>query len=686
MNKNIFKYKIKVSFAAVLFLCMGLLSCNDQPDTSNLYTFTGETIEDFLTNRSEQFSDFNYILQRSGYDRIMSAYGSYTCFAPTNAAVMTYIDSLYNDKENELEHNGMTSNSLEGLTDSLCRDIAEFHLCNDAFETIDMAGNGITIPTMLGRSVITSVDTAGHTVLNDKAVITGQDNEVVNGYVQIVNNVIPRSNRLMSSELSRHAQYSIFNEALKRTGLADSLLQTEVTRDFVAPTAEAGFYIPTKSKVGYTIFAETDDILKKAGITSFDKLVEYANKVYAHAADQKSSALDTLGWYDYYRNNKISVSTGNDYTKRNNALNMFIAYHILKYSLAKDKIVSEWGVWSSNGYNGDVYDYYETMLPKTLIKAWKVKSLGKIFINRYIRNNTLTDGAETMGSDDMHEVMRSGVVINTDSLIQPLNGYIYPLNSILAYDRYVPTGVLHERMRFDSMSLLPEAMSNDFRGTTMPIVAGWNGGTSAARIRFPYNYFDNIKVYNGNNTTIQMNIKSAPGYLLYQGDSFQGIGQYDLAIKLPPVPDGLYELRVDISLMDHGSMLQYYLGTSSDLSSMEAVDIPLDMRMDGDDPRIGWTDPQLESDKGITTDKAMRNRGYMRGPLSMTKEGINFVSRFHTYQVRRILTKRELKQQDYWLRLKTVLPDVSNGKFQLDFVEIVPVSVSENENYLEDMY
>lgn len=95
--------KLICKIAAVAFLpgLMGLTSCSEDIDESNLYTFTGETIEDYLANRPDQFSSFNYILQRAGLDKLMSGYGTYTCFAPTNEAVTEYIDSLYNDPENK---------------------------------------------------------------------------------------------------------------------------------------------------------------------------------------------------------------------------------------------------------------------------------------------------------------------------------------------------------------------------------------------------------------------------------------------------------------------------------------------------------------------------------------------------------------------------------------------------------
>ena len=133
----------------VFSLC--LTGCKEDIDESNLYTFTGETIEDYLTNRDDQFSSFNYILKRIGYDKILSAYGTYTCFAPNNQAVESYIDSLYDDVSNEqLPHNGMTSRGLEGLTDSLCKDIALFHLLYSEVMGVDMS-NGMTINSMLGR-------------------------------------------------------------------------------------------------------------------------------------------------------------------------------------------------------------------------------------------------------------------------------------------------------------------------------------------------------------------------------------------------------------------------------------------------------------------------------------------------------------------------------------------------------
>jgi hypothetical protein len=56
--------------------------------------------------------------------------------------------------------------------------------------------------------------------------------------------------------------------------------------------------------------------------------------------------------------------------------------------------------------------------------------------------------------------------------------------------------------------------------------------------------------------------------------------------------------------------------------------------------------------------------------------------------LRRILDTRNFKQsEDYWLRIKNVLPDGdTNKKWQFDYVELVPMSVINNEMYSEDWY
>ena len=90
MNKNIIKVAIGVLFGATFTLT----SCSWEPDDSSLYTFTGQTVQDFLEENDSLFHQFNIIMKRSGYDRMMDTYGQYTCYAPLNSGVDEYIDSF----------------------------------------------------------------------------------------------------------------------------------------------------------------------------------------------------------------------------------------------------------------------------------------------------------------------------------------------------------------------------------------------------------------------------------------------------------------------------------------------------------------------------------------------------------------------------------------------------------------
>ena len=682
---------------------VGIMGCNPEPNESDLFTATGETAADYIKRKAE-LSSFDYILNKVGLDRNLSAYGEYTCFIPTNDAVEAYIHKLYNDTEAAIPHNGMTEESLQGLTDSLCNDIAKYHLASGVTTTIDLGGGSGSISTML-RIPVTSDGTSGKIVLNKVATIIEPDSVVTNGVVHVIDSVIPRNTRLLPEELDRLSEFSIFNEALKRTGLADSVRKTKKNVTYTITdtkdTNGSELYHPEECKVMYTIFAEPDEVMNAKGIYSFDDLVNYANNVYGDAAE----------WYDYLTETGNSVSKGDDYTNRFNALNMFVAYHILYAGMPEDELVYErnakWQKAQTWNFVNDAqpFDYYETMLPNTILKIWQPQPLlsrKSLFINRYVAFNTLTDELGTMGSEALHQVISEGVKINRSSdkaayvqnwNIQTYNGYIHSIQDMLVYDAQVPKGVLHERLRFDTTTYLVEFINNGIRMSNSTEVSSLNGGGSGARVAFPLNFFDNVVSYTSENR-FRYNVKGA--YNAWQSDTFQGWGDYDLAIKLPPVPTGDYEFRIFYTPMSHGGMMQFYMGSNSSLQSMMALDIPLDVRIPINDPRIGSTHFYEEDDLGVATDAALRNRGYMRGLFSYVDHpeygdgnstDHNMRSDARNASLRKIMGRMKLRQSDeHWFRIKNVINDETDLKWQFDYIEFVPLDVVDNDTYSEDWF
>ena len=674
-----------------IFLFLNVLifnSCKEDIDESNLYTFTGETIEDYLENRAEQYSSFNYILKRIGYDKILAGYGTYTCFAPNNEAVQRYVDSLYNDMSNkDLPRNGMVGPGLEGLTDSLCEDIALFHLLGTEVMSVYM-GNGMTVKTMLGREITTSFDTIAKCVaINRDAMILkeGIDKDLENGVLHEISHVITRSNQLIAGEMEAHSDiYTVFSNALKATGLADTL--TETSHPFGTVEKSYGFYVPEKCEMGYTIFAETDDVLKEKGIVDVETMAAYADSVYSNCQE----------WYDYVRNNNIQISRGTDYKNPWNVLSMFVRYHILSYKIPYDKLTND-----HNQINKvTLVEYYETMLPYTLVKI--TKNSGKLMMNRWEANSSLTNQVAELGTKDMHTVLFPGIeLVGQKAQIAPSNGYIHPIKDMLTYNKDVPRGALNERLRFDDTVLFGEMMSNSFRRITDAEVKAMNGGKEgsygAAQLSGNYicmapGFLQNLKIYNNSTLVLYLPGQSS-GWSNYQGDELMGEGNYDFAMRLPPVPDGTYELRMGYTAEAKRGMVQIYMGSSSDLSSMKALDIPLDMRIiPANNPNLtpdvytGWCDWTKLDDKGVESDANMRNLGYMRGPLYYTVGvGSGNYARNNPKDLRRIIFKGKLEQGEHWLRFKTVIDD-SSAQFHLDYIEFCPENVYNSTTYVEDMY
>lgn len=733
--KNFFLTLIAVSTVSVSFLS----SCTKEPDESNLYTFTGQTIWDYV-QEDPSLTAFCAILQTSGYSNNMSSYGHYTCFAPTNDGVKLYLDSLYNDEEcvkmKRAPHNGIQEvagftdmnvmDQIKYLGDSIAKDIAKYHLSNLIYRVVELDGSNVSWTTMLGRTIDVSVFEngayTGLASLNGVAAIVKPDNEVSNGVVQIISRAMPHPALRIPEVLGRQEGFSIFTRALEETGL-DEVLKEEyrvdqygnaVTYSMADGTHSDAvahglnsLYYPTECKKMFTLFAESDEVFAAAGINSFEDLVTYCNNQYRNASV----------WYDYLNDKGITVSTGNDYTNEFNALHMFVAYHILKAGMAVDRIVYEYSASNENwnyAFGYEPQDYFETLLPHTLMKFWELnpKTTRDLRINRYIMNNTLTDQLACFGSEGMHSEIFPGVKVQRTGSISTLNGYIHRIDRPLVYNQDAANALV-ERLRFDSSTFLPELINNGIRFATPAEVSSMNGGGNGNRVAFPIDFFDNIHCYNSG-TVLRFCVQGA--WRAHESDQMQGWGSYDFAIKLPPVPKtDQYEIRIFYPPMARGGLMQFYLGEDTyELNKMKNIGLPFDARLNPmEEPSIGWTLSTDEDDYGVQTDKDMRIRGYMRGPASFSRGTLNTYQDklvysddlehaksmaggtstrteqgYGTMMVRHIVTTQTLKQGSYyWFRIKNLITDDLDLGWSFDFIEIVPkLQVVDNTKYTEDWY
>lgn len=492
--KYIYSAMVAMFLGAICFLT----SCSDDVTGDSYYTFTDETVASFCENRPANFSIFTQLLEDTGEKSLLSSYGHYTAFIPTDSAFQVYF------KENNI--------SLESLTKEQKDTIIYDHIIRSVtqdFLTKDFSEGAISTSNMSNRFMVISYkqDKEGNNQIwvNKNSRIISADNKLHNGVVHAIDRVIVPSKENLGSQLEQMADYSIFSEALKRTHLTDSISESYDMSYHSPYTTEytniLGYKMkcPTQKKLGYTIFAEPNEVFEAAGIGSVDQLVSYAERYYG------------------------TEDKGN-YTSRSNALNKFISYHILDRMMATNSFVYP-GANTAPTAMDKRYEYYETLLK---LRIMEIKSGNKI--------NTQQDGTAV-------------TIDESRSNISGMNGYIHTLNNILVYDEDVMRqDVLNKRIRFDAYSLMPEVTNNNIRWQ-LPFLSegGYTVTSDYCGDHFTFNKDSKVIFWGSENWSD------------YQADEISIRGWYDFTFRLLPVPPGTYELRIGYSARSWGGIAQLFV-------------------------------------------------------------------------------------------------------------------------------
>lgn len=693
-----FKKRLLAVLTAVTLLTvvgMSVVSCVEDIDTSNRYTFTGNTVASYLEEHSDMFSSFITILKRGGKFNLMKAYGTYTCFAPTNDAIDRFLfeqDSIYKASllpgAKKIVWTGVTSPNLEELSDSMCTVIAQTHIIPATYLTTEMEGD--VVPTMnLNDRYLTmsyGTDSLQHSLLfiNGAQVITS-DEEVENGVVQVLNAVMNPSSETVPTVIERMKFLSIFSEALEKTGLDEKLQPYKdfsyTDGDKIALTIYnvSGCPYPPTRYYGFTAFVEPDSVYQAAGIYNINDLFAQCKIWYPNSSDD------------------------DNFKSPNNALYKFISYHLLDRKLLYTRLVC-YQIKCGSYFNSesvyltraDRYDYFETM-QGTMLKVIRPLSNATrgvcddgvkrsyaecVFLN-YTKDPDLIAAAPnafdvTCGPRNIPVNIRimepTSVASNKEKYPgfqqEALNGSIHLIDHFLIYDEDVMTGyVLNEIIRIDFSSIAPEYTNNNIR---------WSDGNniqfaSAGDYEFyiPGTYSDRIK-YNHEKARLYY-LSPHNSWTNYMGDECMALGPADVSYRLPHVPPGTYEMRFGYQGMTNRGVTQFYFDN-------EITGIPVDLRLSArDNPRIGWISDSQTDDNGVINDKQMKNRGFLKGSTQYYAYG--HLARHEPSVIRLVLTTKYLDGGDHWFRAKNVNDnDDGYDQFMHDYIEFVPVGWLRNEN------
>lgn len=641
------KIKNHGCFFLLVVLC---LSCVDEYAPGSFYTLTDDTVASYLESNSDDFSSFIEVLKRAKVWGEMRTYGTYTCFAPTNEAFEIYL------QEKNLS-------STEELTDKQCDTIAWTHLLDHTYFTTDLVEGAFPSPNRLDRYLTFSADSdtlMGNKLfyrVNKTARLLQRDDTVQNGVVQIVDRVIEPSTLTLPFLMKADTTISIFYAALVETGMADSL-EDYTDELYRAPGGDSTTIgvryhtgneweyaiFPEKRYFKYSVFVEPNSVYRAAGIYNLEDLKRYAKQVY-----DESYPADA-GKYD------------DDLTHRRNPLNRFVSYHLLEfYGQYNDwNVTNEEIVANFFRNESDIEDFFETMLPHSFLRICTPLRANPngIYINR---------------KGSMQNPPKAGTLERGVRMLAPsessnqqdaLNGIYHYIDGILTYSYEVRNRILKTRIRYDCTTMSPDFVNSG--GRNRP------GETTCTGMLDGF-----TKNWRFSKETLLSIRNRHQWFWSFQGDEVILQGVYDAVIKLPPVPyDGTYEIRMGYPVMDSRGVVQaYYNG--------HPTDIPVDLRVSGPDPKIGWvSDDGLTAEEIRMRDKAMRNRGYMKAPANY---GPGFRFRTKESMLRKIITTQYISaESDNYLRLRQVL-QTDNAEMVCDYLEIVPKDVYASEEG-EDIY
>ena len=705
----------KLGFLAVCLVC--LCGCKENIDTSARYVFSDETILSYLEKHAA-YSEYVDILRHvniskisdSKVSQLLSARGVYTVFAPNNEAIHKYLENLV--EEGLIAEPSWDAFTSEHKRDSI-RQVIVFNSIIDSgnelnayFYTTDFpekSGDEFTLGTLNDKKLsVKYVDKAPDSIyINGDCPLSIKERDIlnINGIIHQMEKVIAPKDITAASYIQecldeKKGDFLACFRVIQACGLLDTLskvrddkyeelYQAGLIPDLVGMQVVYGFaegdigYAPRHRLYGFTIFAEPDEFWRNQGIDPKDpnllkKLTQWILDNHQYSDEDK-------------------FTTDENYTSENNLLYQWITYHILPMRIPKGKLVfhiNEYGynLNKPSTYSIPVYEFYTTMGKRRLFKLMESKASNGVYINRFpITDNDRKGTGEEIGCDPD----KVGSLVDSDSPIAILNDMVncivYPIDAPISYDDKTRDNLQKNRIRFDGMSLFPEAMNNDLR-LKKASEERYKHVYIPNTVR-TYNYFENMQ-QNREMNFVYYNAWNDDWCNLHR-DEMKAVGRFEVMFKLPPVPRrGTYEVRYKVLANSKRGVAQIYFGT--DPEKLPVAGIPLDLTMDCRNDitarLVGWEKDTGDDDYDAEVDKKMRNNGYMKGPKSINSNDGTERDYNDRENIRHIFVRQTLDPNEtYYIKLKSVL-DEERKEFYMDFIEYCAKEIYDNPETPEDIW
>ena len=307
----------------------------------------------------------------------------------------------------------------------------------------------------------------------------------------------------------------------------------------------------------------------------------------------------------------------------------------------------------------DCTDWYTTMMPGTVMKM-SSPSEG-LFINRKgVASRFSVRGTKVYTPTEMktihdQDLAEAGLPVDTLNQ-QALNGIYHYIDNVLTYNEETRDVVFNDRIRWNVVTMSPEFLNAGARGNT-------NGQHLTG--------FKQVDGWDFHGIIPTLALRERGVWMATYSDAVDLIGQFDVSFKLPPVPANTYEIRFAYGAGNDRGVVQIYFGEKD---NMQPMGLPIDFRIWGGDPSIGWIADTEDTEENRAIDKAMHNRGYMKDMDSWNQGGSENL-RANNGKYRKILTTQALDpNKEYWLRIKLVIEN-AEAELPINYFEFCPKSV-----------
>ena len=271
----------------ILIIVAAVYSCDDPYKDETFAVYDMQPISSYLSTRPDDFSEWIKVMKYADmYNAVNQATAKLTLFAPTNQAM----EAFYQEKK---------VSSVEELGKVYVRQLVQYHLVNDTITLEEFSKGGELEDKTLSNDILEVTFNADDSseggfnamYMNGEAHVKELAIHTSNGFVYVLDDVLSPAIETVYERLCGHEENRIFRAAVELTGWKDELsIVSGINPSVPGSTSEVRRY--------FTVLAVSDDVYNDCGISTVEALASH-------------------------------LGAGSDYTDKNNALNRYVAYHIL---------------------------------------------------------------------------------------------------------------------------------------------------------------------------------------------------------------------------------------------------------------------------------------------------------------------------------------------------------------------